>query len=155
MTLFMNEREENIAAKTGKVFIGIFLLHHNVLKSLIFPPRSFKDEIMDKTSKYSYLFTTLSQVSTTLKKRAFENIVGKGENAGHQHFLLFSCFLQLSKTKIIIQAKLDLSSANAFNLVKAKILPFGKGIKCEEFPKFHKGYKNRIDPHLLKLLFYP
>ena len=29
-----------------------------------------------------------------LKKRAFENIVGKGENAGNQHFLLFpQCFL--------------------------------------------------------------
>ena len=24
----------------------------------------------------------------TLKQRAFENIVGKGENAGNQHFLL-------------------------------------------------------------------
>ena len=27
-------------------------------------------------------------------KEAFENIVGRGENAGHQHFLLFpQCFL--------------------------------------------------------------
>ena len=26
---------------------------------------------------------------TTLKKEIFENIVGKGENAGNQHFLLF------------------------------------------------------------------
>ena len=26
---------------------------------------------------------------TTLKKRDSENIVGKGENAGYQHFLLF------------------------------------------------------------------
>ena len=29
-----------------------------------------------------------------MKQRAFENIVGKGENAGNQHFLLFpQCFL--------------------------------------------------------------
>ena len=29
-----------------------------------------------------------------LKKMAFENIMGKGENAGNQHFLLFpQCFL--------------------------------------------------------------
>ena len=34
------------------------------------------------------------RVLTTLGKEPFENIVGKGENAGIQHFLLFSkCFL--------------------------------------------------------------
>ena len=27
----------------------------------------------------------------TLKKKPFENIVGKGENADNQHFLLFIC----------------------------------------------------------------
>ena len=31
---------------------------------------------------------------TSLKKNAFGNIIGKGENAGNQHFLLFPlCFL--------------------------------------------------------------
>ena len=31
---------------------------------------------------------------TTLRKKAFENIVGKEENAGYRHFLLFpECFL--------------------------------------------------------------
>ena len=31
---------------------------------------------------------------TTLKKKPFENIARKGENAGNQHFLLFpQCFL--------------------------------------------------------------
>ena len=40
------------------------------------------------------LFTTQSQLLTTLYQKAFENIVGKGENAGYQHFLLFpQCFL--------------------------------------------------------------
>ena len=30
----------------------------------------------------------------TQEKKPFENIVGKGENAGHQHFLLFpQCFI--------------------------------------------------------------
>ena len=34
------------------------------------------------------------RLSTTVKKNLFENIVGKGENAGNQHFLLFpQCFL--------------------------------------------------------------
>ena len=38
---------------------------------------------------------------TNLEKRAFEkNIVGKGENAGNQHFLLFpQCFLAFPKQK--------------------------------------------------------
>ena len=32
----------------------------------------------------------------TLKKKTFENIVGKGENAGDQHFLPFlQCFLPI------------------------------------------------------------
>ena len=35
------------------------------------------------------LFTTLSRLLNTLKKQPFENIMGKGENAGNQHFLLF------------------------------------------------------------------
>ena len=37
---------------------------------------------------------TQSSILITLRNKAFENIVGKGENAGNQRFLLFSlCFL--------------------------------------------------------------
>ena len=37
-----------------------------------------------------------------MEKKAFENVVGKGENAGNQHFLLFpQCFL-LFPTQISI-----------------------------------------------------
>ena len=44
-----------------------------------------------------YSFTTQSRLLTTLKKKPFENI-GKGENAGNQHFLLFpQCFVPLPK----------------------------------------------------------
>ena len=49
------------------------------------------------------LCTVLTLYHTTLKfndpkKMAFENIVGKGENAGNQHFLLFrQCFLPFAK----------------------------------------------------------
>ena len=39
-------------------------------------------------------FTTQSGLLTTLYKNPFENIVGKEENAGAQHFLLLpQCFL--------------------------------------------------------------
>ena len=49
------------------------------------------------------LFTTQSRLFATLKQRAFENIVGKEENAGNQHFLLFSTmFSALSKKEIDI-----------------------------------------------------
>ena len=36
-----------------------------------------------------------------LKKKPFENIAGKGENAGYQHFLLFpQCFLPIPKKNL-------------------------------------------------------
>ena len=60
----------------------------------------------------------------TPKKKPLENIGGKGENAGNQHFLLFpQCFLD--------QPTFDLSSANALNLVMSKNLSFGKELKSE------------------------
>ena len=56
-----------------------------------------------------------------------ENTGGKGENAGKQHFLLFSTiFPTLSERRIIISVTFILSSANAFNLDQSKILQFGK-----------------------------
>ena len=46
------------------------------------------------------LFTAQSQHLTTQTKKPFENIVGKGENAGYQHFLLFpQCFLPNQREK--------------------------------------------------------
>ena len=41
-----------------------------------------------------FTYTTQSRFLMTLKKKAFGNIVGKGKNAGIQHFLLFpQCLL--------------------------------------------------------------
>ena len=48
-------------------------------------------------SKYMYidsilsctLYYTILNFNDPLKRRALENTVGKGENAGNQHFLLF------------------------------------------------------------------
>ena len=55
--------------------------------------------------------------------------MGKLENAGHQHFLLFpQCFLPYQKTEIIILATFYLPSANALNLVKSKKLFFSKEV---------------------------
>ena len=57
--------------------------------------------------------------------------MGKGENAGNQHFLLFpQCFLPFPKEISIFYITFIMSSANAFNLDKSKILSFGN------FPTF-------------------
>ena len=55
----------------------------------------------------------------TLKKQALENIVGKWENAGNQHFLLFPlCFLLYQREEIVIVATINLLAANALNFIK-------------------------------------
>ena len=63
----------------------------------------------------------------TLDKNPIENIVGKGENAGKHHFLLFppQCFQPYRRQKSSFLSTLILSSAHAFNLNQLKILSFG------------------------------
>ena len=56
------------------------------------------------------------------EKKPVENIVGKGENAGNQHFSPFpTVFFTVSKTEIIILVIFILSS---------KLLSFGKELNC-------------------------
>ena len=58
-------------------------------------------------------FTTQSGPLTT-RKKTLENTVGKEENAGKQHFLLFpQCFLSQSRRQIIL-ATFYMLFANAF-----------------------------------------
>ena len=46
-------------------------------------------------------------VNASITKNPLENIVGKGENAGNQHFLLFpQCFLSFPEQFSIIQSRL-------------------------------------------------
>ena len=61
----------------------------------------------------------------TFNDREKENIMGKGENAGYQHFLLFlQCFLPFPKQISVFQS--HLSSSNALNLDQAKIYHLAK-----------------------------
>ena len=47
-------------------------------------------------------FYHIIHILSTLCKKPFEHIVGKGENAGHQHFLLFlQCFLPCQEQILI------------------------------------------------------
>ena len=60
-------------------------------------------------------------------RRTFKNIVGKGENAGNQHFLLFpQCFVTLKKLNFHILVAFMLWSANVLNLDQPTILLLGK-----------------------------
>ena len=65
-----------------------------------------------------------------MDKKAFENIVGKGEN---QYFLLFpQCFLLYQRHKSPFLTTFKLSSANALNLDQSKTLSFGKGLTLSQ-----------------------
>ena len=80
------------------------------------------------------LFTTQSRLLTTLKIKPFENIVGKGENAGNQHFLFSpQYFSTISKTNFIFSVTFILSSAkfNAFISDQSKNLLFGKELNLK------------------------
>ena len=70
-----------------------------------------------------------TQFCLLMKRKAHENIVGNGENAGNQHFLIFPQMFSIpSKRNFSILATFGLSSANAFILDQATILSFGKGL---------------------------
>ena len=90
----MWEKGENAGDQRSFPFLSMFskcLLH--------------KVEIRDNKIKSN----SLPQIPTfnTLTKKALENIVGKGENASNQHFLLFpQCFLLFLKQLSIFQAHL-------------------------------------------------
>ena len=52
-----------------------------------------------------------------LKKENFENIVGKEENIGYQHFIPFpQCFIPFPKQNSVFWDTFMLQSTNAFNL---------------------------------------
>ena len=62
------------------------------------------------------VFTTKLRAFMTLNKNPFENIDGKEENAGDQHFLLSpQMFTIPRKSHFSLEATFILSSENAFN----------------------------------------
>ena len=74
-----------------------FLLFPQCFQKACFPGAS-KEVIVWEWVIQILPFTIQSQLLMTLRKEAFENIFGKAENAGNQHFLLFpKCFLPYLK----------------------------------------------------------
>ena len=70
----------------------------------------------------------------TLRKKAFENIVGNGENAGTPAFSPFpACFSTLPDSNFSLWVTFILLSANALNLDRSGIWLLGKEVN---FPYF-------------------
>ena len=71
-----------------------------------------------------------------LKEKPLENTVGKGDNAGNLHFLLFpQCFFIHPKENFCFSGTFILSSANVFNLYQPKNLLFGKELREKKYNK--------------------
>ena len=75
-----------------------------------------------------YLLTH-SHIMTPLDVSEKENIVGKEENVGNQHFLLFpECFLLYQRQKLSFMLHLFCRMKNAFNSDKVKFLSSWSGL---------------------------
>ena len=72
-----------------------------------------------------------------LEKKTSENIVGKGENAGNQHFLLYQqCFLPVPEIfQFFSHIYVVICKINALYLEQSKNLLFGK-----ELNYHHQGF---------------
>ena len=66
--------------------------------------------------KHTLASLTLSQVLTTIQKKSWENIVGKGEIAGNQHSSLATTMFSLFREKTKFQDTFILLFADAFCL---------------------------------------
>ena len=76
-------------------------------------------------------------LKATLEKRPFENIVGKGENAGYQHFLFFpQCFLTIPKRISIFKLHFLCPLQMLSIWTGLKISHFGKELTLYQMTKF-------------------
>ena len=90
-------------------------------------PNVFRRLFLLKVEKSQVCLTPHNPDLTTMRKKPSENIVGKGENASNQHFLLFAqCFLpnQLHQSSIELHLKCQLQLLSNWDW--SKILSFGK-----------------------------
>ena len=99
--------------------------------------------------------TTQSQLSTTLYKKPFENIVGKREMLVIKIFSFSHNVFYPFKNKFQFFSHLFLSSANAFNLDQSKISSFGKELievwRCSPLSMLTQYYTNPgFDDHAIE-----
>ena len=104
---------------------------------------------------YIMKLNSLPRLLTTLKWRAFENIVGKGKNADYLQFLLFpQCFLSFSNQISIFHSHLFCHHANAFNLNQSKFLSFGKelNLSIDSSHSEYHNYRYRLIYHYITFI---
>ena len=86
--------------------------------------------------------------------KPFENVVGKGENAGNagnQHSRFPTMFSTHPKINFNFSVTFILSSANAFNLDQLKYLSFGKVLKNKQTTNYNSRMMDFIfDKTILK-----
>ena len=100
-------------------------MHFKMLSAICFNLDQYK--ILSSCNGLTIHYT--SRLLTTLEKTPFENIVGKGENAGNQHISLFPhCCLSIPE-RICFSVTFILSSANAMNFDQSENLSFGR-VNC-------------------------
>ena len=94
-----------------------------ILRSTIFLHRSFENfNCFFKCSFLSPTLTSPKLLWRCLLLDRVENIVGKGENAGYQHFLLFpQCFQKSRRNQILYGIELKLSPPYRFKSILEKI----------------------------------
>ena len=79
-----------------------------------------------------------------LKRKPFENIVGKGENAGNWHFLLFpQCFLTFPKQISVFQSHLFCRVQKLLIWTSLEILLFGKELTLYHTTIIQTGTKSK------------
>ena len=93
--------------------------------------------------KGAKLFTIQSLVLTTPRKKPFKKIVGKGKDAGNQHFPISHIFYPFqSKFQFLSHI---LSSANASNFNQAKIMSICKELTLSHtIPTFNPEKKSLL-----------
>ena len=82
-----------------------------------------------KLFNYHLNLHTNLDLNDDIKKKNLENIVGKGENAGFQHFLLFAQCLITFSAIFFIKPKFQFYRLQMLSISKnTKILSSGKGL---------------------------
>ena len=127
----MNQGRKHCRKKENMLVTSIFSLSHNVLKNFFSQDR-WKSGLCSK----GLILYSIKTHFDHQKQTAFENIVGKGEIARYEQFLLFSqCFL-LGPTIVSPFVNIfDIISLFAAELEKPKIAISGKGLRGERFCK--------------------
>ena len=139
-----SRRVENTVGKTKLLFMNNFSFFHSVFSRRVLQTHENKGLFGKGLTLYlvvqtcndldSQLFTTQSRLLMTQMEEAFENILGKGEIAGNQYFLLFpKCYLSFQK-------QISISKLHLFYCLQ-KLLIWtmqSKILSCDEERRFRR-----------------